>query len=89
MLLISQLDCYHAYHPHYPISNKNICTLDYSRKKGSCLGDSGGPLVVEGHLVGILSWSIGFAQNPDVFMNLMYPQYRNWIALNLYRMTSQ
>lgn len=63
------------------ITSHNICTLHQSEEKGSCQGDSGGPLVINGKLVGILSWSLGYANgyHPDVYMYLNHPDYKNWI----------
>ena len=80
--IISQMHCQTVYRQCATITQHNVCTLHKNGKGGSCDGDSGGPLVVSGKLVGILSWSLGFADgyHPDVYMYLDHPDYRHWIG---------
>lgn len=81
MQIISRRKCKSDYSDYSPITEKDICTLDANKKTGSCYGDSGGPLVVNGHLLGVMTWSRGRPnrENPDVFLNLAQPVYKNWI----------
>ena len=65
------------------ITNKNICVNDNDGKKYCSFGDSGNPLVIAGKLAGVMSWNTHNCEEPDVFMNLADPEYRNWIISNL------
>ena len=53
-----------------PVPDQQICTLDRSRRRSSCLGDEGGPLVYGDRLLGILLFR-GFPawDFPDIFFN--------------------
>ena len=82
--IISNEQCQQYYRLHVKITDKHICTLDRSGKKSCGIGDSGGPLVVYGQLVGVLSGSgeRDNQYNPDIFMRLSHPDYKNWIISN-------
>ena len=84
--ILSQQQCENAYHNHAVITNKEICTYDRGGRKCCGFGDSGGPLVVNGRLAGVMSWTGFFPNrpNPDVFMNLSHPEYRNWIISTIH-----
>ena len=82
---ISTEECAHFYRDIDVITDKELCTHDIVEGKCGGDGDSGNPLAVNGHLVGIMSWSkvnqIGEA--PDVFMNVAHPSYNAWIIENM------
>ena len=66
---------------HYRISDRNICTLDLSRRRGTCLGDEGGPLVYDNRLLGVLLYAgILIGDNSDIFININNPQQRAWVT---------
>ena len=82
--IMSNEECENAYRNFTTITNKDICTFDTCREKCGSYGDSGGPLVVNGKLVGIMAWNRMLApeepvEHPDVFVNLSYRPYRDWI----------
>ena len=83
--VISLEECQRYYNNVRQITNKEICTLDRRGEKFGSNGDSGGPLVVAGKLVGVYSWSGNNPrhENPDVFMNLLHPFYKQWIIANI------
>ncbi|XP_033218376.1 trypsin eta-like [Belonocnema kinseyi] len=82
---ISVEECRSFYHDVRLITNQEICTFDRGGEKYGSNGDAGGPLVFGGKLVGVYSWGGDGhpRENPDVFMNLLYPLYRNWILANV------
>ena len=84
MPIISLNDCQEFYHEIRELSEKEICTLDRNGRKFGAPGDVGGPLIVAGGQIGVYSWSGGKSrrENPDIYMNLLYPLYRNWILAN-------
>ena len=66
------------YHP--PITDRNICTLDLSRRRSTCLGDQGGPLVYHDRLLGVLLYPAdNIRENPDIFININEPNQREWV----------
>ena len=79
--IINLADCQRPYQHHFEITDKDICTHYRNRDKCCGPGDSGGPLVVNNRLVGILAWTNHSEdpEYPDVFMNLLHPEYREWI----------
>ena len=78
--IINNDDCENAYHNQYPITIENICTFDSSGLRRCNEGDSGAPLVVSGRLVGCMTWNANSVDPyPDVFVNLLHLDYRNWI----------
>ena len=82
---ISREECIHHYRGRFEISDKNICTLDKSGRKSCSFGDSGAPLVAKSKLIGVHSSAGNNLSyiNPDIYMNLSHPAYKNWIILNL------
>ena len=87
--IISIAECQRAYHNVAGLTSKDICTYYEGRQKCCHDGDSGSPLVVRGHLVGVMSWS-GEDHNPhypDVFVNLVDIENRNWVLSNLEHIT--
>ena len=79
-------DCQQVYRDHVsPITERNFCTLDQNRIKGSCHGDSGGPFVIDGKLAGVLSWNLGYVGEgfPDVFLKVSFPEYLHWIRATM------
>ena len=85
MPVISEAACRKIYQSYYPITDRDICTLEPRGQKSSCHGDSGGPLVLNHQLIGIMAWNKGHAPQllPDVFLNMSHPVYRNWINLHV------
>ena len=79
--IISLQECQHYYLNIRQITNHVICTLDRSGEKFGTHSDSGGPLVIDDKLIGVYSWrGNNFpGENPDVFMNLLHPFYKNWV----------
>ena len=80
--IIDNADCQRPYQHNFEITDKDICTLYKNRSKCCGPDDSGGPLVVNNTLVGILAWKNNSEdpnKYPDVFMNLLHPEYREWI----------
>ena len=71
--------CRFAYEYQTEITDIYICTLDVKKYCGK--GDSGAPLVFNKKLAGVFIFSggQGGANNPDVYVNLSHPTYRNWI----------
>lgn len=56
----------------YSLDNSVICTAN-APGTGACIADSGGPLVSNHTLIGIISWSVGWANNfPDVHTNVYH-----------------
>ena len=75
--IISLNECI-RYHPH--ITDRNICTLDLSRRRGTCLGDQGGPLVYNDRLLGVLLYpGDDISENADIFININEPHQREWV----------
>ena len=73
--IITLNECIQAHHAH--ITENEICTLDLSRRRGTCLGDQGGPLVYNDRLLGVLLYpgdDLGVI--PDLFINLNEPIQR-------------
>ena len=85
MPIISQRKCKWYYERPGAITDKEICTFDAYQEKYGSDGDSGGPLVVHNRLIGIMSWSgtDRNQENPDVFMKVSHPLFRNWIVSNV------
>ncbi|XP_033219077.1 chymotrypsin-1-like [Belonocnema kinseyi] len=80
--IISEQDCRHA----TPNPVRRICTLDTSRRRGTCTGDEGGPLVSirNNQLIGVLlfsSFEVGIY--PDIFVNLIEPFEQQWVTYNM------
>ena len=66
------------YLPH--ITDRNICTLDHSRRRGTCLGDQGGPLVYNDRLLGVLlAEGEDLGEDPDIFINLQEHRQHAWV----------
>ena len=75
--IITLGECF-PFHPH--MTNRNICTLDLSRRRGTCLGDQGGPLVYHDQLLGVLlNPGDDLSENPDIFININEPNQRQWV----------
>ena len=76
--IITLGECSH--HTHYPISERNLCTLDLSKRRGTCLGDEGGPLVYDNRLLGVLLYTGDeLGENPDIFININEPHQIAWV----------
>ena len=75
-------ECVQIYGQRAHISNANICTLDTTRRRCTCIGDLGGPLVYGNGLLGIMSDIRGkkFGEDPDVFISLNYPEIHEWVT---------
>ena len=78
MPTVSEEQCRRDFDGDSEITEKVICTFDRLQGKRCSSGDSGNPLVINGQLAGIMAWNWE-EEGPDVFMNLSYPDYRNWI----------
>ena len=85
MPIISRAECHNAYLRRAVITDKHVCTLDRTGRRGTCEGDGGNPLVVKGQLLGALSFRKGIVngRNPDVFVNLNDPEHKAWVISNL------
>ena len=85
---ISLAECINHYRGRCIVSDKNICTLDRSGRRSCSFGDSGSPLVANGKLIGVHSFAgSNFSRiNPDTYINLSHPVYKNWVMsyLRLY-----
>ena len=82
---ISVAECINYYRGRCEVSDKNICTLDRSGRRSCSFGDSGSPLVADRKLIGVHS-SAGSdlsRVNPDIYVNLSHPAYKNWIISHL------
>ena len=76
--IITLAECVH--HHRGQLTERNICTLDLSRRRGTCLGDQGGPLVYDNRLIGILLYTgVNLGEDPDIFVNIIDPAHRAWI----------
>ena len=76
--IITLNECIQRFHAQ--LTENNICTLDLSRRRGTCLGDEGGPLVYNNRLLGVLLYpgeDLGVI--PDIFINLNEPILRAWV----------
>ena len=72
-------ECIQRYHAH--LDDRNMCTLDLSRRRGACLGDQGGPLVYNNRLIGVLlhaGMNVGI--NPDIYININEPTINEWVT---------
>ncbi|XP_033223502.1 trypsin-like [Belonocnema kinseyi] len=86
--IISLEECIRIYWGRATITNRNICTLDTSLRRGTCIGDLGGPLVLRipplyvPELVGIMSVlrAREFGKYPDVFTSLNHLDIYDWIS---------
>ena len=79
-------DCHVFYREKTEVGEQHICTGGVDVQKCSCHGDSGGPLAINGQLAGVMSWSAKQSRNktyPDVFVNLSYRPYREWITATI------
>ena len=66
------------------ITNRRICTLDKTKRRGTCAGDDGGPLVYSNRLVGVLLFrGSKIGDNPDIFVNLNHPELNHWVIENM------
>uniref|UniRef100_A0A1A9W2I9 Peptidase S1 domain-containing protein n=1 Tax=Glossina brevipalpis TaxID=37001 RepID=A0A1A9W2I9_9MUSC len=74
---VNTKDCANNYEYGTDIKDTMVCAT--GKEKSSCQGDSGGPLVADGHVVGIVSWSIGCAAEgyPGVYSDVV--ALRSWI----------
>ena len=79
------MECQNAYRNLTAIINKVLCTFDRSGQKYTTFGDFGAPLVINNRLAGVLAWNENNenGKKPDVYINLSYPFYRNWILANI------
>ena len=73
------------YRGHFQITDRHICTLDRNHQKRCSRDDLGAPLVLFSRLVGVLIFAgdilgPGF---PDIFVNVQYPIYEQWIIEHL------
>ena len=76
--IITLAECIQHYHGQ--LTGRYICTLDLSRRRGTCLGDQGGPLVYNDRLLGVLLYQgVTVGANPDIFININEPNQRAWI----------
>ena len=67
-------------HFHAQLTENDICTLDLSRRRGTCLGDQGGPLVYDNRLLGVLVYpGEDLGVTPDLFININEPVHRAWV----------
>ncbi|XP_033223513.1 trypsin-like [Belonocnema kinseyi] len=84
--IISLEECIRIYEGRVTITDKQICTLDTSKRRGTCNGDLGGPLVIRFPslqaplLLGIM-YQTGrkFGTDPDIFINLNHDELNEWI----------
>ena len=75
--IITLHECIH-YNPY--IDDRNICTLDLTRRRSTCLGDQGGPLVYDDRLLGVLLHpGDDISQNPDIFIKINEPNQHQWV----------
>ena len=74
--------CRHIYRQRFPIAEEDICTLDTSKRRGTCIGDLGGPLVYDNRLLGMMSVirGINFGEDPDVFTCLNHLDIHQWVT---------
>ena len=82
---ISLAECIDIYRGRCEVSNQNICTLDRSGRRACSHGDSGAPLVANSKLIAIhAAAGSNLSQiNPDIYIKLSYPAYKNWIISHL------
>ncbi|XP_053603890.1 trypsin 5G1-like [Plodia interpunctella] len=82
--IVSQRSCARAYLRIGTITSGMICAGGSDPPRDACQGDSGGPLVANNHLVGIVSWGEGCADNiyPGVYTRVS--EYAPWIEEKLY-----
>ena len=80
--IIPTIVCRHLYARRAHITNDEICTLDITRRRGTCIGDLGGPLVYSDRLLGMMSHLRGktIGEDPDVFVNLNHPEILEWVT---------
>lgn len=84
--IISLGECITIYERRVTITDRDICTLDTSQRRGTCSGDLGGPLTVRFPplqaplLLGIM-YLTGrkFGKDPDIFINLNHDDLNEWI----------
>ena len=79
--IISEQECETSYGGEVIITNRQICTLDRTKRRATCIGDEGGPLVYNDRLLGTMSYLRGVhvGENADVFVNLNHPEHIQWI----------
>ena len=76
--IITLNECIH--HTQYVITARHICTLDLSRRRGTCLGDEGGPLVYDNRLLGVLLYAGNeLGENADIFLNIHDADQQEWV----------
>lgn len=85
MPILNEESCREKIGHKHAIIEKYVCTYYRNREKCIGEGDSGGPLALNGQLVGIVAWSKSYAKpnSPDLFTNLLHPEFRNWIISEL------
>ena len=83
--IISHQECANIYGHRFPITDRHICTLDRNHQKRCSRDDLGAPLVLFSRLVGVLIFAgdIEGPGFPDIFVNLQYPIYEEWIKAHL------
>lgn len=88
------VESFTTYHGHSPVTEKNICTLDTSKRRGTCFGDGGGPLLYPLNspgplrLLGIMSYLRGviLGKHADVFVNLNHPELYLWVNRKMHEL---
>lgn len=87
LFIISNEECSRLYYKRLHITNRSICTLDITKRRGTCIDDIGGPLAVQFPplqtplLVGIMTDLRGkiFGEDPQIFINLNHQAINHWI----------
>ncbi|XP_033225731.1 trypsin-like [Belonocnema kinseyi] len=87
LFIIPLAECIRRYQGRAIISDRSICTLDETKRRGTCIDDVGGPLVLRlppryvHQLLGIMSEQRAeeFGIDPDVFINLNRQEIHHWI----------
>ncbi|XP_033223217.1 serine protease 38-like [Belonocnema kinseyi] len=85
--IIPLVECIGIYEGYERITDQNICTLDETKRRGTCYRDEGGPLAVQfpplqaPHLLGVLLFGgYDLGVDPDVFINLNHYVVNQWIT---------
>lgn len=78
--IVNQDTCLRAYLRMATITPEMLCAGATNPARDACQGDSGGPLVANNHLVGIVSWGEGCANDnyPGVYTRVS--KYSDWIG---------